>query len=801
MLPSTTNTPTITDSAGNINMQNPTQTTDIGILFTSNTATYYCEITQGEYKILKSNSSVLSIILDQFEENDMNMFKIKLNVFLSKDLIQGIVNVLTIDFALKCDANTQLELSDGETCSISDKHLIILIRHVFNKQHDIIANVLVNTLNFRFTVLYDKIMSEIICYNSRCNKLLECMIARPSVAYNTFITYVQSFCPISISDNHLFNDSDILCACEDKNDTTVFDIICNDRMTSIINTNLNIEKTICLCSDGLIDDNFISSMTDKHFISGGFILECLNGSFSKNSDIDFWVCDADEQTYLYSVMSLVNIINNRLGEMKKKALWSVHKNVITIHPVSLEKNIQIIISLDNIGTVIDNFDTDYVKAYYCPLSRLVLGTFEFVRSYSNKKVYSMRDYTTDKRVYKALSKGYTISKELDTVKIKTSNGEELLANIVESYNNLKIDLKISIGPVYNNVKLSVPMADDKRDNVACLLAYNYNKYYMPTYEEYVEFEHATEKYCSRAYFMINVIFGHKFVTTDIQMIPKKINIVFDKKPASAILMRRPKSTGSCYEALHNNHIWVDTNNAVLLHDVIENIPCVTTSKRGITCNVLQIDNNDEKYMFYIDTTLYHPLFVFKMGKYGNLLKENKCNITCNNPKNKIQDSLKKMMNDIKKNIIEYDPRHKKVVCHPLCKHYTMCSKKHECQSEYCYCAQECDCSPYQDKICDCTFDQEEDCDCTFDQAAVRLNMHLLFCNGNAPCEESVTDNLKTIINVNNKPVKIDKLEDINTFVKKNAKVRLYCVMDKVSIIRKRDIDIMYPKLYLVRIDV
>ncbi len=254
----------------------------------------------------------------------------------------------------------------------------------------------------------------------------------------------------------------------------------------------NFKNSLEFYSDGLFDDHLLDLIDwENTIIAGGTIVNCLNNTFYKWSDIDLWVFGENVIRNVLHLLHLLTITTEK--KYDKSVCYSMNRNVITIYCAEYNRNIQIIYTSQTPEKIIEDFDEDYVKAYYNGNS--VMGKLEFVRSFMNKSIYKIKK-PTKQRFIKGLLKGYEnkLSKDDDIYQLKLADISKFKPNDNDNDHN-----------IYNLSENEMMIS-----NIV-------NKYFIPTQNDYSDPQ--------RMFWMVNKIYGHNILCYDINDLMKHIESI------------------------------------------------------------------------------------------------------------------------------------------------------------------------------------------------------------------------------------------------------------------------------------
>lgn len=320
----------------------------------------------------------------------------------------------------------------------------------------------------------------------------------------------------------------------------------NDRdLEQCVNADVVFDPRVALSkldkfSFGIIDEDFMNHIDHKHvFFAGGSLISCFEDEQHEWSDIDLWVNADDTMNVLLHTFKLLNTLKesfNRHGY--GNLLWSCSNNVITCYCVNYNRNIQIVMVKGDPSKNVDGFDFDYVKAYM--KNRRIFGSIVFIKSFIEKKIC---DVVVEKlkefRVVKSLIKGYRFSDQLmqnsiisDAVlkyneyKLLKHAGYQICPDVPdkkELVKELAKDLIEERNQDIDVVDMMLTEASEKPQGrqITEVICKTRNKFYYPSLSDYNEFANRVVPYHeSRAYYMINMMCGHKIVTTNLDDIEK-----------------------------------------------------------------------------------------------------------------------------------------------------------------------------------------------------------------------------------------------------------------------------------------
>ncbi len=273
-------------------------------------------------------------------------------------------------------------------------------------------------------------------------------------------------------------------------------------------------------SFGVLDDEFMNQIDHRHvFFAGGSLVSCFEDKHHEWSDIDLWVSGDTASDILAHTFNLLGVLRKAyLRHGFDKLLWSCSNNVITCYCVGYLRNIQIIMVEGDVSKNVGDFDFDCVKVYM--KNQRIYGSIVFIKSFIENKICDVVvDKLKDYRVMKALIKGHKFSGDLMQ--------NPIIHRMVSGYEDYK----------QNHSRYLIHSNDEKKQNAVEILIDNdsnrqlsdiicktRNKFYYPSLSDYDEFGNKSIPYHeSRVYYMVNMMCGHKQVTTDLNHIEKYLD--------------------------------------------------------------------------------------------------------------------------------------------------------------------------------------------------------------------------------------------------------------------------------------
>lgn len=306
----------------------------------------------------------------------------------------------------------------------------------------------------------------------------------------------------------------------------------NDKIT--FNPDI-IKKRLGEFSFNILDEEFMESLDHRYvFFAGGSFLGAIQGFLPGWSDIDLWVCGDDKETILEQTFKLLHSLQDAFyNKGYINLLWSCNKNVITSYCVGYSRNIQIIMVQGQASKNVNEFDFDYLRTYM--KNNKIYGSVESIQRLIENKVSEIPiDKLKTFRIVKSLVKGYDFSDNL------LQNA--MISETVKKYNKYNtckenkefgyIDqIQEEINP--NTAKSVDSMDSMDSESLMNLLCRTINKYYYPVLSDYQQFKASLVPYHeSRAYYMINIMCGHKIVRTNLEDIEKDLNLIVKEKDFS-----------------------------------------------------------------------------------------------------------------------------------------------------------------------------------------------------------------------------------------------------------------------------
>ena len=266
-------------------------------------------------------------------------------------------------------------------------------------------------------------------------------------------------------------------------------------------------------SFGVLDDEFMNQIDHRHvFFAGGSLVSCFEDKYHEWSDIDLWVSGDTASDILAHTFNLLGVLRKAyLRHGFDKLIWSCSNNVITCYCVGYLRNIQIIMVEGDASKNVGDFDFDCVKVYM--KNRRIYGSIVFIKSVIENKICDVLvDKLKDYRVVKALIKGYKFSDELMQ--------NPIIHRMVSGYKHHKQEHSGYL--IHSNDEILTD--NDSKRQLSDIICKTRNKFYYPSLSDYDEFANKSMPYHeSRVYYMVNMMCGHKQVTTDLNYIEKYLD--------------------------------------------------------------------------------------------------------------------------------------------------------------------------------------------------------------------------------------------------------------------------------------
>jgi hypothetical protein len=351
---------------------------------------------------------------------------------------------------------------------------------------------------------------------------------------------------------------------------TNFDIqIKQIKQNNVSFTMSDVHKRMKDFSYGLLSSDFLQKIDWNYtYISGGFILSCINNERFDWSDLDIWVTSKNTNQCMLQTVKLLELLNEQLNNIKpnSKIFWSRHNNVITIYCTDFKLNIQIIMTTDNADECIKSFDIDYIQCYY--KNSEIYSTLWFLNSVMDHTIKQM-NFAKINRLVKAFLKGYDF-------------------NIDSNNNEFNINCRSGDFNFRNQSQDIFTMLAECREsflNKSCTNINNCiekikNKYFYPTMEDYNNIDYINKIILDR--------FGHKNVYMSFNELTEDI---MDSNKVT--IFNSIYELGDIGMYNENNKLQIITHNENIKNDIINGVANIySNDAQQIVKKINDININD-----------------------------------------------------------------------------------------------------------------------------------------------------------------------------------------------------------------